>query len=220
VILTCEHASERLPEPFRFPEEDAWLAGTHWAYDLGAAELTRELARALGAGAVLSRFSRLLIDPNRSPTAPDLFRKIAEGRAVALNQHVGDEERELRFAMSNAYHAAIDRALDADRARLILSIHSFTPVYEGTPRAVELGVLFDEETELAESVQAAFVEAGFAALLNEPYSGKFGLMYAVDRHAKQHGRRALELEVRQDLACDPAGRRRIVTVLQRALAAL
>lgn len=218
VILTCEHASERMPEPFRFPEEDAWLAGTHWAYDLGAAELTRDLAHALGAGAVLSRFSRLLIDPNRSPTAPDLFRKTAEGRAVALNRHVGDDERELRFAMSNAYHAAIDRALDEDRARLILSIHSFTPVYEGTPRAVELGVLFDEETALAESVQAAFVEAGFAALLNEPYSGKFGLMYAVDRHAKQHGRRALELEVRQDRACDPAVRRRIVTVLKRALA--
>jgi len=65
IILTCEHASERMPEPFRFPEEDAWLVGTHWAYDLGAADLTRELADAIGAAAVLSRFSRLLIDPNR-----------------------------------------------------------------------------------------------------------------------------------------------------------
>jgi predicted N-formylglutamate amidohydrolase len=220
VILTCEHASERMPEPFRFPEEDTWLVGTHWAYDLGAAELTRELADALGTGAVLSRFSRLLIDPNRSPTAPDLFRKIAEGRPIALNRDVGDEERDLRFSMSNAYHAAVDHALGTDSAKLILSIHSFTPVYEGAPRPVELGVLFDEETELAEALKAAFVEAGFAAMLNEPYSGKFGLMYAVDRHAKQHGRRALELEVRQDLACDPEVRRRIIPVLERTLAAL
>lgn len=220
VILTCEHASERMPEPFRLPEGDAWLVGTHWAYDLGAAELTRELAGALGAGAILSRFSRLLIDPNRSPTAPDLFRKIAEGRPVALNEQVGDDERELRFSISNAYHAAIDHALSTDDAKLVLSIHSFTPVYEGTPRAVELGVLFDEETELAESLQGAFVAAGFAALLNEPYSGKFGLMYAVDRHAKQHGRRALELEVRQDLACDPRVRARIIAVLRRALSSL
>ena len=122
--------------------------------------------------------------------------------------------------MSNAYHAAIDHALGSDPARLILSIHSFTPLYEGTPRAVELGVLFDEETELAETLHAAFVEAGFAAMLNEPYSGRFVLMYAVDRHAKQHGRRALELEVRQDLACDPAARARIIAVLERTVAAL
>lgn len=220
VILTCEHASERLPEPFRFPEQDAWLVGTHWAYDLGAADLTRELAAALGAGAVLSRFSRLLIDPNRSPTAPDLFRKIAEGRPVALNADIGDEERDLRFAMSNAYHAAVDRAVERDSAKLILSIHSFTPVYEGTRRAVELGVLFDDEEELAESLRGAFADAGFAALLNEPYSGKFGLMYAVDRHARRHGRRALELEVRQDLASDPAVRARIAAVLARELTTL
>jgi len=220
VILTCEHASERMPEPFRFPEDDAWLVGTHWAYDLGAAELTRELAHALGAGAVLSRFSRLLIDPNRSPAAPDLFRKVAEGRPVALNRHIAEGERDQRFSMSNAYHAAIDHALTEDAASLVLSIHSFTPVYEGTARTVELGVLFDEEERLAESLQKAFVDAGFVALLNEPYSGKFGLMYAVDRHAKQHRRRALELEVRQDLACDPAARRRKVAGLERAVAAL
>src|SRR2546421_473563 len=91
---------------------------------------------------------------------------------VVLTCEHADEERDLRFSMSNAYHAAIDRLLTTDPARLILSLHSFTPVYEGTPRAVELGVLFDEEMELAEVFHAAFVDAGFAALLNEPYSGK------------------------------------------------
>ena len=217
VILTCEHASERMPDPFRLPAEDAWLAGTHWAYDLGAAELTRELAAELGVGAVLSRFSRLLIDPNRSDTAPDLFRKLAEGRPVALNQHIGDAERERRFALSHAYHATIDRALATDPARLVLSIHSFTPVYEGTPRAVEIGVLFDEETELAEALQSAFREAGLVTLLNEPYSGKFGLMYSVERHAQRHRRRPLELEVRQDLATAPDARARIIRVLGTAL---
>ncbi|HEX4341654.1 MAG TPA: N-formylglutamate amidohydrolase [Polyangiaceae bacterium] len=217
VILTCEHASQRMPPPFEWADQDAWLVGTHWAYDLGAAELTRELAAELGAGAVLSRFSRLLIDPNRSESAPDLFRKLAEGRPVALNQDVGEEERARRFAMSHAYHAAIDRALVNDPAALILSIHSFTPVYEGTPRAVELGVLFDDETELATALHAAFVDAGVAALLNEPYSGKFGLMYSVDRHARRHSRRALELELRQDLATEPTSRARIIMVLAATL---
>ncbi|HEX3595794.1 MAG TPA: N-formylglutamate amidohydrolase, partial [Polyangiaceae bacterium] len=162
-------------------------------------------------------FSRLLIDPNRSAEAPDLFRKLAEGRPVVLNQDIGDEERQRRVEMSEAYHAALDDALAADSANLILSVHSFTPVYEGSPRAVEVGVLFDEESELAEALHAAFVDAGIATLLNEPYSGKFGLMYSVERHAKRHGRRPLELEVRQDLACDPAARARIVTLLGATL---
>jgi predicted N-formylglutamate amidohydrolase len=220
VILTCEHASERVPGSFRWPEEDAWLLGTHWAYDLGAAELARELAAELGASAVLSRFSRLLIDPNRASDAPDLFRKIAEGRPVVLNQDVGDDERERRYRLSHAYHAAIDHALESDAAKLVLSIHSFTPVYEGTPRAVQIGLLFDEETALAEGLCAAFVRAGFVALLNEPYSGKFGLMYSVERHARRHGRRPLELEVRQDLASDPGARARIIAVLRDSLATL
>jgi predicted N-formylglutamate amidohydrolase len=56
--------------------------------------------------------------------------------------------------------------------------------------------------------------------MNEPYSGKLGLMYSVDRHAKKHGRRPIELEVRQDLAVDPVVRRRVVAASAAALAAL
>jgi predicted N-formylglutamate amidohydrolase len=213
VFLTCEHASARLPPPFRWPEEDAWLQGTHWTYDLGAAELTRELAAAFGATAVLSRFSRLLVDPNRDEDAPDLFRRVAEGRTVGLNANVGAKERELRLAMAREYHQTIDLALGADGAKVVLSIHTFTPVYEGRQRAVEIGVLYDEDEALAESVQQGMALAGFETRLNEPYSGKLGLIYSANRHAKKHGRRALELEVRQDLAVDSGVRVRLAEVL-------
>jgi predicted N-formylglutamate amidohydrolase len=216
-FLTCEHASEELPAPFRWPDEDSWLKGTHWAYDLGAAELTRELAAELGAGAVLSRFSRLLIDPNRSEDARDTFRETAEGRTVFLNRDIGDGERLQRFAMARAYHAAIDGALTADAAPVVLSIHTFTPLYEGTRRAVEVGVLFDRDEELAERTRAALSRTGFLALLNEPYSGKAGLIYSAERHARRHCRRALELELRQDLACDRAARARVISVLRTVL---
>jgi predicted N-formylglutamate amidohydrolase len=218
-FLTCEHASRELPPPFRWPDEDAWLTGTHWAYDLGAAELTRELAGELGAGAVLSRFSRLLIDPNRSEAAPDTFRANAEGRTVFLNRDIGDDERARRFEIARAYHAAIDDALSSDAAPVVLSIHTFTPLYEGLRRSVEVGVLFDEEELLAERVRATLADNGFHALLNEPYSGKAGLIYSAERHARRHGRRALELELRQDLACDASARARVVSVLCRVLAA-
>jgi predicted N-formylglutamate amidohydrolase len=207
-----------MPPPFQWPDEDAWLADTHWAYDLGAAELTRELAAALSTTAVLSRFSRLLIDPNRTEEATDLFRIVAEGKPVLLNRGMDDAERERRVALGNAYHSTIDALLGPDTAKLVLSVHSFTPLYEGVKRTVEMGVLFDREEVLAERVRAALTLAGINALPNEPYSGKLGLMYSAERHAARHRRRALELEVRQDLACDRRARARIVAVLAAVLA--
>jgi predicted N-formylglutamate amidohydrolase len=120
--------------------------------------------------------------------------------------------------MARAYHAAIDEALQSDAAPVVLSIHTFTPLYEGAPRSVEVGVLFDQEELLAEKVRAALAQSGFHALLNEPYSGRLGLIYSADRHARRHGRRALELELRQDLACDEAARARVVAALREVLA--
>lgn len=217
VFLTCEHASQELPPPFSWPEDDAWLVDTHWAYDLGAAQLTRELARELGAGAVLSRFSRLLIDPNRSEDARDAIRATAEGRTIFLNRDIDESERLRRLEMARAYHAAIDEALSSDAAPIVLSIHTFTPLYEGVRRTVEVGVLFDEEDALAERVRDTLAQHGFHALLNEPYSGKLGLIYSADRHARRHGRRALELELRQDLACDAEARARLIAVIRAEL---
>ncbi|HEX7669102.1 MAG TPA: N-formylglutamate amidohydrolase, partial [Polyangiaceae bacterium] len=209
-VITCEHASERLPDGWRWPDTDARLLGTHWAYDLGAAELARALAAELGSVAVLAGFSRLLADPNRPEDSPDLFRLKADGMAVGLNAGIDPEERNRRLLPWRAYHDAVDAEVSASMAPIVFSMHTFTPVYEGTPRAVEIGVLFDDEDALAATLREALVSAGFNVAMNEPYSGKFGLMYSVDRHARCHGRRAIELEVRQDLAVNPETRSRVV----------
>jgi len=215
VLLTCEHASERLPSPFEWPEGDARLRGTHWAFDLGAADLCRELARELRTTAVLSRFSRLLCDPNRPLDAPDLLRETAEGCAVVLNAAVTEEERRARMELWAGFHAAVDREVRRSPAGTLVSVHTFTPVYEDTQRTVEIGVLFDEEHELALSLTGSFQRDAFLVELNEPYSGKAGLMYSVERHARAHGRRAIEIEVRQDLAVRAAVRRRIIAAVTR-----
>jgi len=213
LVLTCEHGSEALPLGFALEGGDAWLRGTHWAFDLGAAELTRELAERLGAGAVVAGFSRLVVDPNRPLDSDTLVRDVAEGRTIAMNDDVDAGSLERRLALWRAYHVALDRLFLASRAPLALSVHSFTPVYEGAVREVEVGVLFDREEALAAELCARFREAGFEARLNEPYSGKLGLIYSVSAHAAVSGRRALELELRQDLAVRPEVRARVVAVL-------
>ena len=204
LAITCEHASERLPDPWGWPEQDLWLAGTHWAYDIGAAALAQRLAEMMSAPAVLSRFSRILADPNRPESSPELFRKRAEGRVIALNQTIDD--REQRLALWRAYHDAADRMLRNCQAPVAFAVHSFTPEYEGEKRDIEIGVLFDRDEAPARRLADHLRTFAKDVRLNEPYSGKRGLAYSVDRHARAHGRAALEIEVRQDLCGDTAYR--------------
>ncbi len=214
IFLTCEHASEILPDPWLWSEDDRRLIGTHWAYDLGAREVTIELAQALNASAVLSRFTRLLIDPNRDESNPDLLRRVADGQAVELNQEVTAQERARRLeAYYRPFHAAVDRALSETAAPVLLSVHTFTPVYEGQIREVELGVLFNRELKAAHGLGEALSASFSGVAYNEPWSGLDGLIFSAEKHADKYGRCALELEIRQDRAEDPVYRAKLVNVL-------
>lgn len=220
IVLTCEHASNRLPDGWGWGE-DAWLAPTHWAWDPGAAAFTAALARRFQARAALASFSRLVIDPNRPLDSETLIRVEAEGRRVGLNHGLGPTDRHERVERCwTPFHAAADRVVASSPASLLVSIHSFTPVYEGQVREVELGVLFDEDEALAHRLIAELSPSGFAVRANEPYSGRGGLMYSASKHARAHGKAALELELRQDLLADPAGFARLLDAVERGLAAL
>ena len=217
LLLLCEHASLRLPAPWSWPEEDRWLVGTHWSFDLGAADLARELARTLACTAVLSRFTRLLIDPNRDLDSHTLFRREAEGHAIRLNAAVDDADRRRRISDYYApYHRRIERALAAQPAAAILSIHTFTPVYEGQVRTVEIGVLFDRHPDLAQTFARELRRGGWRSALNEPYSGQAGFAFSPELHGARHHRPCLELEVRQDIAVDTERRPALVAALAAA----
>lgn len=219
IVLSCEHASNRLPDGWSWPDADLWIRETHWTWDIGAAEITRDLAARLGAAAILARFSRLLVDPNREPTSPTLIRDVADGRVVHLNRDLSGDERPRRMrGLYHPYHEALD-ALVAAHPVPVLAVHSFTPVYEGgAPREMEIGVLFDEDEDLAVRLERAIAARGVRTALNEPYSGRHGLMFACQSHAVRYGRPALELEFRQDLAGDPERRARLGQLVAEALA--
>jgi predicted N-formylglutamate amidohydrolase len=108
----------------------------------------------------------------------------------------------------------VDRAVaTSTRAEIVFAVHTFTDEYEGQRRSLEIGILFDREDELGARVIAGLRLAGFDVAANEPWSGKAGLIHVASHHGDRHGKRALELEVRQDLAESPAFRARLVPVL-------
>ena len=220
-VFTCEHASNDLPEGRASERDREWLA-EHWGWDIGAADLTRALARRTGSCAVLSRFTRLLCDPNRRPDEASFVVESIDGEPVSFNRGVDASERRRRRRLYfDPYHDAIDRTLRARRAVdarfRLCAVHSFTPVFLGRSRPMEVGVLFDAHDLYAWRLEGALAEEGFETALNAPYSGMDGLIYSAQRHGRAHELVYLELEVRQDLIDTPDRAERVAERIARAL---
>ncbi len=210
VLVICDHADNRLPPEYGDLGLPAAEFRRHIAYDPGAAAVSRGLARRLGVPAVLSTFSRLLIDANRGEDDPTLIMRLSDGALVPGNAAVDTGERARRIARFHApYHAAvdaaIDRALATGRPPVVISIHSFTPVWRGRVRPWHAGVLWDSDPRIAVPLIAALrAEDDLVVGDNEPYSGVLAndSMY---RHCSRRGIAHGLLEIRQDLIGEAAG---------------
>jgi predicted N-formylglutamate amidohydrolase len=204
LLILCDHAENRIPEACRTlglkPED----LHRHIAFDLGAAGVASGIATALGAPAVLSRFSRLLIDPNRGLDDPTLIMQISDGLVVPGNVGLSEAEIETRIAQFyRPYHEAIDQAVEAGIAAgkppVILSVHSFTQAWKGVPRPWAAAVLWDKDPRFPLPLLDALrtipeVEIGD----NVPYSGQL-MGDTLYRHATLRGLAHALVEIRQDL---------------------
>jgi len=226
LIFVCDHASSALPPAYGTLGLDEGDFAAHIAYDIGAAAVTRALAAAYGAPAILARWSRLLIDPNRGADDPTLVMKLSDGRIVPGNRNADESEIARRLAAYHRpYHDAIDAEIAAARARatvpVLISMHSFTPVWKEFARPWEVGVLWDRDGRLAKPLLAALARAGLTAGDNEPYSGELenDCMYL---HGTMNGLPHVLIEMRQDLIANDAAARafaaRLKPVLDEALA--
>lgn len=210
LIIVCDHAENRLPAKYGdlgLPESEF---SRHIAYDIGAGPLARALAKSLDVPAVLSTFSRLLIDPNRGEDDPTLVMRISDRAVILGNAGVDADERAYRIANFHApYHAAIDAAIDRAIAAgvppALLSIHSFTPAWAGKVRPWHAGILWDVDPRMAlPMIEALRAEPDLQIGDNEPYSGSLtnDTMY---RHGTRRGLAHALVEIRQDLIADPEG---------------
>ena len=199
-LVTCDHASARVPPevaPLGLPESEM---RRHIAYDVGAAGTALALAEALGAPAILSDFSRLVIDPNRGEDDPTLLMRLYDGTVIPGNRHAGEAERERRLALFHRpYHAALER-LAARPGIAVVAVHSFTPRLRGRPlRPWHVGILSDQDRRLvAPLLDHLRGDPDLVVGDNEPYSGRLP-GDSIDRHALRHGRPNALIEVRHDL---------------------
>ena len=227
LLVICDHASAFIPRALGSLGLDRAHLARHIALDIGAAEVARRLAERLDAPAVLSRFSRLIVDPNRTLDAPSLIPTVSDGVEVPGNRNLLPTAREARIAtFHQAYHEAVEarlaqlrRALTARRpggAPALISVHSFTPVMAGQERpwhigilwnrcaravpAPHIGILWNRDPRLPRPLIERLRALGLTVGDNQPYTGRDTHGYSVHRHAEPHGLANVLIEVRQDLS--------------------
>jgi predicted N-formylglutamate amidohydrolase len=202
-LVTCDHAANTVP-----PEVNGGSLGIsdadmarHIAWDPGAAGVAWALAEMLDSPAILSNFSRLVIDPNRGEDDPTLIMKLYDGTIIPANRHVPAEERIRRLdAYHRPYHRAQERLAARQPDTVLLAIHSFTQQLRGRePRPWHIGILHGKDSRLAlPLLRRLRAETDLCVGENEPYGGHLD-GDSVDRHAIIPGRANVLVELRNDL---------------------
>jgi predicted N-formylglutamate amidohydrolase len=222
-LLTADHAGRAIPRRLGrlgLPESEL---ERHIAWDIGIAGVTERLAQALDATAVLQAYSRLVIDCNRQPGWASSIPRVSELTRVPGNQAIPPTEREARRrAIFLPYHQRITELLDrrdaAKRRTVLVAMHSFTPVFKGETRTIEIGVLYNRDARLARILRDLLrAEGKLAVGDNAPYAITDTSDYTVPVHGEGRGLPHVEIEIRQDLIGDAAGQVAWATRLARLL---
>lgn len=222
VLLLCDHASNALPQSYGTLGLPSVDLEAHIAYDIGAADLTRRLAAQLGAPALLTRFSRLLIDPNRGAQDPTLVMRLSDRRLIPGNARIDAAEIVRRRQLYwQPYRTAIAETITALAAKgevpAIVSLHTFTPNWRGTARPWQIGILWDADPRLPRPLIAALKARGLIVGDNEPYDGALP-GDTLHEQVTARGLAGLLIEVRQDLVATPEGAHGWADLLAEVLA--
>jgi predicted N-formylglutamate amidohydrolase len=229
IVLVCEHASNHIPARWGTLGLNAAARQAHIAWDPGALQLARGLARRLDACLVHAPVSRLVYDLNRAPDQAGAMPARSEIYDIPGNATIEAAERVARteavyVPFHDDLHIEIARRIALSLAPVIVTIHSFTPLYHGQSRKVEFGVIHDRDTALAEGILAAAQSSGLCTALNEPYSAADGVTHTLRLQATPYGLPNAMLEIRNDLIASDesadAMAERLAPVLTAALAAL
>jgi predicted N-formylglutamate amidohydrolase len=210
-ILICDHASPRIPRRLGTLGLNQADRLRHVAWDIGTAKLARRLSAILDAPLALSGYSRLVVDCNRPLDEPSAFCTRSEDVDVPGNRGLSDAEKAARaeafyWPYQDAVHALVTSRMERERLPVMVSIHSFTPVWFGRARPWHIGVHYRLDRRLAAlALEGLRADPGLVVGENEPYPVALDEDYTVPVHAELRGLPYVLFEVRQDLLADEPG---------------
>ncbi len=199
VLLVCEHASNHVPARYNNLGLDQQVLQSHAAWDPGALAVAQNMAQILDARLVSSTVSRLVYDCNRPPESPDAMRAVSEVYTIPGNQNLDKLEKQRRVdqVYTPFRQLLADTITDSPAAPIIVTIHSFAPVYNGEKRQVELGILHDSDARLADAMLE--LPHDLNTQRNVPYAANDGVTHTLKLHAIPDGYLNVMIEIRNDL---------------------
>ena len=219
IVLVCEHASAVIPSALNDLGLSDNARRSHAAWDPGAKAVAVEMARQLDSPLVASKVSRLVYDCNRPPHAPSAMPARSEVFDIPGNSELTQNDRMTRAARYYApFRDRLQQVLAERPDPAVVTIHSFTPIYDGISRKVEIGILHDADTRLADAMLNAAPEA-FVTRRNDPYGPADGVTHTLKEHALPHGRRNVMIEIRNDLIDTPEAQTAMATLMTQWVSA-
>ena len=210
-FLTCDHYGRLIPRALGdlgLPDSELVR---HIAWDIGIAGVAESLSKQLDAHLIVQRYSRLVIDCNRPPHVASSIPLISEATTVPGNEGISTDAAAMRrVEIFDPYHRRIDEIIDQRREAgmptVLVSLHSFTPVYAGIARPWHIGTLYQRDTHLPPLLLKSLrAEGDLVVGDNEPYAVHDDTDYTIPVHAEARGLINTGIEIRQDLISDPAG---------------
>lgn len=218
-LIVCDHASNRIPASLGTLGLSETALQSHAAWDPGAYGIGIKLSHLLDAPLIHAGYSRLVYDVNRPPDSSQAIRESSEIYDIPGNHGLTETARQVRVeAIYYPFHAKIAETIDERDARsqrtVLIALHSFTPVYHGQKRDVQLGILHDNDSRFAEAILAC---APRFTLLNtdrnRPYGPEDGVTHTLAKHAIPRGLLNVMIEIRNDLIVSEDEQRAIAQTL-------
>jgi predicted N-formylglutamate amidohydrolase len=222
LLLICEHASNAMPCEYQNLGISPEMLDSHIAFDPGALGLATQLSALMDATLIYSGASRLLYDCNRPPEAADAMPSRSEIHEIAGNINLTAEQKQQRVKQFYYPFRDLLTSTIASRQNIegIVTVHSFTPVYDGQVRAVEFGVLHDSDARFAKQVlDASASHTNLNTQLNQPYGPDDGVTHTLRVHGISNNLHNVMLEIRNDKLATQALREKIATELNPLLTA-
>lgn len=201
VVLICEHASNFIPDNYVGLGLSAPAQNSHVAWDPGAFPVSARLSDLMDAQLVYGGVSRLIYDCNRPPDAPDAMPQKSEIYDIPGNINLDGAEKLHRVkTYFGPFRSAVNDAMNRVSQPVIVTIHSFTPVYMGQKRTFDIGVLHDSDNRLADALlHLAPDQTSHNVKRNQPYGPVDGVTHTLKHHAVRHGHLNVMLEIRNDI---------------------
>ena len=199
LLIVADHASNYIPKKYNNLGLKKKDVINHQAYDPGVKDLAINLSYKLNSQLVLGQYSRLLIDCNRDEDDPTLISAISDRKIILGNKKITKQEKNYRInKMYRPYHEKIKKKILENKINMIISLHSFNPIFKGKKRFLKYGILSNQDRRLSDLILNELKKGKKIVGDNEPYKGSL-IGDTLYKHALKRGIHHSLIEIRNDL---------------------